>query len=185
MHDSNTSPGQPSNKDEQHLEASGHADGQDSSHTQHGGGGSYVRFGLMILTAAVVMYLVMYLNTYSIDHVFWSWTRIFMTMMSTATMMAIMLAFMLRMYRNRAANTVIVIVAALLFGSGLYLVRSQATIGDVAWMRAMIPHHSIAILTSERAHLEDPRVQALADQIIKAQREEITEMKQYIEELND
>lgn len=111
MHDSNTSPGQPSNKDEQHLEASGHADGQDSSHTQHGGGGSYVRFGLMILTAAVVMYLVMYLNTYSIDHVFWSWTRIFMTMMSTATMMAIMLAFMLRMYRNRAANAVIVIVA--------------------------------------------------------------------------
>lgn len=80
-----------------------------------------------------------------------------MTMMSTATMMVIMLGFMLHMYKNRAMNLAIVIGAVLLFASGLWLVRSQATVGDDAWMRAMIPHHSIAILTSERAYLEDPR----------------------------
>ena len=145
--------------------------------------GAYLRFGLMILTASVVMYVVMYLNTYSIDHVFWSWTRFFMTMMSAATMTVIMLAFMLGMYRNRMVNAAIVVAAVVVFGAGLVLVRTQATIGDVAWMRAMIPHHSIAILTSERAHLEDPRVRALADSIIEAQRKEIEEMKAYIKEL--
>ena len=124
-----------------------------------------------------------YLNTYSIDHVFWSWTRFFMTMMSAATMTVVMLTFMLGMYRNRMVNAVIVVGAVVVFGAGLALVRTQATVGDVAWMRAMIPHHSIAILTSERAHLEDPRVRELADSIIEAQRKEIEEMKAYIKEL--
>ena len=54
---------------------------------------------------------------------------------------------------------------------------------DVAWMKAMIPHHSIAILTSERARLSDPRVRELADAIIEAQRVEIAEMKRYIAEI--
>jgi uncharacterized protein (DUF305 family) len=137
----------------------------------------------MILTSSVVMYVVMYLNTYSIDHVYWSWTRFFMTMMAAATMTVIMLGFMLGMYRNRKANAAIVAGAVVLFGAGLFLVRSQSTIGDVAWMRAMIPHHSIAILTSERANIEDPRVQELADSIIEAQRTEIEEMKTYIKDL--
>ena len=137
----------------------------------------------MILTSSVVMYVVMYLNTYSIDHVYWSWTRFFMTMMAAATMTVIMLGFMLGMYRNRKANAAIVAGAVVLFGAGLFLVRSQSTIGDVAWMRAMIPHHSIAILTSERANIEDPQVQELADSIIEAQRNEIEEMKTYIKDL--
>lgn len=160
--------------------------GQQSEHSgrNHDGGRTqYLRFGLMILTSSVVMYVVMYLNTYSIDHVYWSWTRFFMTMMSAATMTVIMLLFMLGMYRNRRANAVIVAAAVALFAAGLFLVRSQATIGDVAWMRAMIPHHSIAILTSERANIEDPRVRDLADSIIEAQRSEIEEMKAYIEDL--
>jgi heme/copper-type cytochrome/quinol oxidase subunit 4 len=143
--------------------------GEHSEHsgTDHGGGrAQYLRFGLMILTSAVVMYVVMYLNTYSIDHVYWSWTRFFMTMMSAATMTVIMLFFMLGMYRNRRVNAAIVAGAVVLFAAGLVLVRSQATIGDVAWMRAMIPHHSIAILTSERAHIEDPRVRELVVRLI-------------------
>ncbi len=143
----------------------------------------YLRFGLMILASSVVMYVVMYLNTYAIDHVYWSWTRFFMTMMSAATMTVIMLGFMLGMYRNRRVNAMIVAAAVVLFGAGLFLVRSQATVGDVAWMRAMIPHHSIAILTSERADIQDPRVRELADSIIEAQRKEIAEMKTYIEDL--
>ena len=161
-------------------------DGQQSEHSgsNHDGGRTqYLRFVLMILTSSVVMYAVMYLNTYSVDHVYWSWTRFFMTMMSAATMTVIMLLFMLGMYRNRRANAVIVAAAVALFGAGLFLARSQATVGDVAWMRAMIPHHSIAILTSERADIEDPRVRELADSIIEAQRSEIEEMKAYIEDL--
>ncbi len=174
-----TSHDQPS----QHAAKEQGAASGDSGMDQGGGRAPYVRFGLMILTSSIVMYVVMYLNTYSIDHVYWSWTRFFMTMMSAATMTVIMLFFMLGMYRNRRVNAAIVAAAVVLFGAGLVLVRSQATIGDVAWMRAMIPHHSIAILTSERANIEDPRVRELADSIIEAQRREIAEMKTYIQDL--
>lgn len=145
---------------------------------------SYIRFGAMIATSTVVMFALMYLNTYAIDHVFWSETRAYMALLMGATMAIVMLLFMLGMYRNRAANLAILAGAAIMFGGSLYLVRSQTTVEDVAWMRAMIPHHSIAILTSERANLTDPRVRQLADEIIEAQRREIDEMKQLIADLD-
>ncbi len=104
--------------------------------------------------------------------------------MMGATMAIIMLAFMLGMYKNAKVNLAIFAGSAALFAVALWLVRSQATVDDVSWMKAMIPHHSIAILTSERAHISDPRVRKLADGIIEAQRKEIGEMKALIEELS-
>jgi uncharacterized protein (DUF305 family) len=49
----------------------------------------------------------------------------------------------------------------------------------------MIPHHSIAILTSERAKITDPRVRKLADDIIEAQRREIGEMEVLLRDIAD
>ncbi|WP_316015737.1 DUF305 domain-containing protein [Roseobacter sp. HKCCA0434] len=137
----------------------------------------------MIATSTVVMYGLMYLNTYAVDHVFFSQTRMWMALYMGGMMAIIMLAFMLGMYSNRTINIAIFAGAALAFLAGLYLVRSQDTVGDVAWMKAMIPHHSIAILTSERANLSDPRVRELADAIIEAQRGEIAEMQRYIADI--
>lgn len=94
-----------------------------------------------------------------------------------------MLGFMGKMHKNLRVNMGIIAGSVLVFGLSLWLVRSQATVGDVAWMKAMIPHHSIAILTSEHAHISDPRVRELADDIIKTQVEEIAEMKQLIQDL--
>ena len=145
--------------------------------------GSYGRFAAMIATSTAVMLGLMYLNTYALDHVFWSQTRFWMALVMGATMAIVMLGFMLHMYRNRMANAAIFIGAALVLAGSLYMVRSQATVSDVSWMEAMIPHHSIAILTSERATLRDPRVRELAGEIIEAQRREIDEMKALIEEL--
>lgn len=144
---------------------------------------SYTRFGLMILTSTVIMFGLMYLNTYALDHVFYSQTRTWMALVMGATMAVIMLLFMLGMYRNRTANMAILGASVLVFAGALWLVRSQQTVGDVAYMKAMIPHHSIAIMTSERAHIRDPRVRRLADQIIEAQVREIGEMKQLIADL--
>ncbi|NNE24706.1 MAG: DUF305 domain-containing protein [Rhizobiales bacterium] len=137
----------------------------------------------MIGMSTVVMYGLMYLNTYAIDHVFFSQTRMWMALYMGGTMAIIMLAFMLDMYTSRKTNIAIFTAAAIAFAAGLYLVRSQYTVGDIAWMKAMIPHHSIAILTSERANISDPRVRALADAIIEAQRGEIEEMKRYIADI--
>ena len=144
----------------------------------------YLKFAAMIATSAVIMFALMYLNTYAWDHVYWSETRVFMTFIIAAGMIVVMLSFMLDMYKNMAVNLGIYAFAAILFVAGIVLVRSQTTVHDVAWMEAMIPHHSIAILTSERAKISDPRVRKLADGIIDAQRKEIAEMKALIADLN-
>lgn len=144
---------------------------------------SYARFGAMIATSTVVMFGLMYLNTFSIHHARFSETRLYMALLMGAVMTVIMLGFMLKMYANRRANLLIAAAAVTVFAGSLWLVRSQATVSDVAWMKAMIPHHSIAILTSRRAHIRDPRVRELADGIIAAQEREIAEMDRLIADL--
>ncbi|WNF23577.1 DUF305 domain-containing protein [Mesobacillus jeotgali] len=146
---------------------------------------NYGRFALMVLTSTVIMFILMYLNAYSIDHVFFSETRLYMALIMGGVMAIVMLAFMLKMYTNKKVNISIFAGSALLIAVSLFLVRSQTTVDDTSWMKAMIPHHSIAILTSERAKIEDPRVKKLADEIIKAQRKEISEMKTLIKDLEE
>jgi hypothetical protein len=143
----------------------------------------YMRFAAMIATSTVVMFGLMYLNTYALDHVAYSQTRTWMALVMGATMSIIMLGFMWSMYKNRRANAVILAGSVIVFAGALWLVRSQETVYDVSYMKAMIPHHSIAILTSERAHILDPRVRQLADNIIEAQVQEIDEMKRLIADI--
>ncbi len=145
---------------------------------------SYGRFGAMIAASMVVMFGIMYLNTYQASHVQWSETRFYMTFVMGAAMAVIMLSFMWNMYRDRKVNVGIYLVAALVFAGALWLVRSQAPIGDTSYMRAMIPHHSIAVLTSENAGIEDARVRELADEIVDAQCREIAEMKWLIDDID-
>lgn len=144
----------------------------------------YRNFLLMILVGSSLMFGLMYLNTYEASHAWFSQTRLFMTFIMAGSMALVMLFFMRHMYKDPRANTAIVIGSLALMGAGLGLVRSQATVGDVAWMKAMIPHHSIALLTSERADIRDPRVRALADDIIATQRREIAEMETLIADLD-
>lgn len=146
---------------------------------------SYIRFGLMILTSTVVMFVLMYLNTYAWEHVFFSETRTYMAILMGATMAIIMLAFMLSMYSDKRLNVAIFVGAAIVFALSLWLVRSQATVSGPSYMRAMIPHHSIAIMTSERAQMRDPRVKKLAHDIILAQQREIAEMRYLIGEVSE
>ena len=144
---------------------------------------SYRRFAAMIATSTVVMFGLMYLNTYSFSHIWFSQTRAWMALLMGAVMAAIMLLFMLGMYTNKRLNMIIFLVAVTAFAFSLGLIRSQATVSDVAYMKAMIPHHSIAIMTSQRAHIRDPRVRQLADGIIEAQVREIAEMESLIADL--
>jgi hypothetical protein len=146
---------------------------------------TYLRFVAMIATSTAVMYGLTYLNSYEVAHVQFSETRLYMSLLMGASMAAIMLSFTLRMHASRRANLAIYLVSAAVFVTSLWLVRSQATVGDVSYMKAMIPHHAIAVLTSERAEITDPRVRDLADRIIEAQIAEIAEMKAYIAELEN
>ena len=144
---------------------------------------TYTRFFSMIAASTLIMYGLMYLNTFQMDHIFFSQTRAWMAVYMGGIMAIVMLAFMWGMYEGQGTKVGIIAGGALVFAASLYLVRSQDTVDDVAWMKAMIPHHSIAILTSGRANIADPRVQQLADDIIKAQLKEIDEMKALIADL--
>ena len=146
---------------------------------------AYKRFLAMIVTSTVVMFGLMYTTVYTVDHIWFSQTKFWMALYMGGTMAIIMLAFMLSMYGDKRKNIAIFAGSAVLIASTFFIVRDQTTVEDVAWMKAMIPHHSIAILTSERADLSDPRVQELAKEIIETQRKEIAEMERLIAELED
>ena len=139
----------------------------------------------MIFTSTAFMLVMMYFNSYSIEHVFFSETRLYMAIYMGAMMAVIMLLFMLNMYESKTKNVAILAGSVAVFCFALFLVRSQATIEDRAWMKAMIPHHSIAILTSGRANIADARVQQLAKEIISAQEREIKEMEWLIADIKE
>ncbi|HCA57726.1 MAG TPA: DUF305 domain-containing protein [Pyrinomonadaceae bacterium] len=146
--------------------------------------GKYAKFFLMIITSMVSMYVLSYLNSWEIfGHAFFSETRLFMVMMMGGAMAIIMLSFMLGMYPNTKANMAIYAGSVVVMAAALALVRSQETVDDVDFMEGMIPHHSIAILTSTRAEIEDRRVRKLADEIISAQKREIKEMSWLIDDI--
>ena len=146
---------------------------QDSS--SHGG--KWTTFLAMIATSIVTMFVLKYSNIYEADHAFFSQTRMWMALMMGMAMIVIMLGFMWGMYKTFMTKVLVMIGAIAGFFLFLFLARSQATVEDEAWMKAMIPHHSIAVLTSRRAEISDPRVRELADAIIEAQVKEIAEMK--------
>ncbi|QKG56808.1 DUF305 domain-containing protein [Hymenobacter sp. BRD128] len=143
----------------------------------------YPKFFLMLGVSFLTMYVVMYLNTYEWDHVYFSLMRFYMTCLMILPMGLIMMAFMSSMYPRRELNLIIAGAVTLLFVVIFFIMRTQTFVNDTRWMEAMIPHHSIAILTSERANIQDPEVRKLADSIISAQKREIGEMKQLIKRL--
>ena len=143
----------------------------------------YARFFLMLATSLVAMYAVMYLNVYEWDHVYFSLTRVYMALLMLVPMTLIMMGFMWSMYPDKQRNALIMGGSLVLFVVVTIMVRSQTFVGDTLWMKAMIPHHSIAIMVSERADIKDPEVRQLADSIISAQKREISQMKRMLHRL--
>ena len=154
------------------------SDHSSTSHTSR-----WPTFAAMIATSIVTMFVLKYSNVYESGHIWFSQTRMWMALMMGMAMIVIMLGFMWGMYRTLLTKVLVMVGAVLGFGLFLFLARSQATVDDEAWMKAMIPHHSIAVLTSRRAHISDPRVRELADDIIEAQVKEIAQMEMLLEDI--
>lgn len=147
--------------------------------------GSYRKFVLMMIVSFIIMYAVMFLNADQFDHVMLSTTRTYMTILMIAPMVVSMLLFMWGMYKNKRLNYIILGVSVLAFSLTLYGLRQQVFISDIQWMKAMIPHHSSAIMVSQKAHLKDPEAKKLAQDIIEAQKREIEQMKKMIKRLEN
>lgn len=144
---------------------------------------NYLKFGLMMLTSFIIMYTVMFFNIDVFGHAMLSTMRTYMTILMIAPMAVTMMLYMWGMYKNKKVNYAILALAVVIMAGTFYMMRNQTGIGDVQYMKAMIPHHSSAILTSEKASLRDPEVKKLAREIIEAQKEEIAQMKALIEKL--
>ncbi|MCC3160206.1 DUF305 domain-containing protein [Hymenobacter sp. 15J16-1T3B] len=145
--------------------------------------GSYSKFFLMLAASFVVMHLITYLNTYEWDHIYFSINRFYMTTLMVAAMGLLMLGFMAHMYPDKAKNRIIALGCVVVFAGALAMLRTQALVNDTRFMQSMIPHHSIAIMVSERASIKDPEVRTLADSIISAQKREIGQMKRMLHRL--
>ncbi|WP_343345327.1 DUF305 domain-containing protein [Sphingomicrobium sp. XHP0239] len=154
-----------------------------AAHSRPDHHGKWSTFFAMIATSIVTMFVLKYSNVWEPSHVFFSQTRMWMALMMGMAMIVIMLGFMWGMYRTLKTKILVMVGAILGFALFLFLARSQATVEDEAWMKAMIPHHSIAVLTSARAEISDPRVRELADAIIEAQVKEIAEMELLLEDI--
>jgi hypothetical protein len=161
---------------------------QQSGGAGHQGGGDdsrqmYERFGAMIASSVVVMYLITYLNVFSVSHIHFSEERVYMALTMGGAMGVVMMAWMWGMYADRRWNVGVIAASVLVAAVATFLSQSQLLVEDGNYMRGMIPHHSIAILTSERAGIRDVRVRALADQIVEAQRREIAEMEWLLQDI--
>ena len=137
----------------------------------------YGKFALTMGISFLVMYFIMFINIVDIDHFYLSVTRVYMALLMVSLMAIIMLLMMGKMYPNKKINNTIIISSMVVFGLVLTALRTQTPVGDEQYMKAMIPHHSSAIMTSQNANIKDPEVRKLADEIIKAQKKEIEEMK--------
>ena len=144
---------------------------------------SYKKFSLMMLISFIIMYGVMFLNVDEANHIYISTTRTYMTLLMICPMAIVMMLMMGKMYPNKKLNTGIMLGAVVLFAIVLTGLRTQTPIGDVQYMKAMIPHHSSAILVSKNANLKDPEVMKLAEGIIASQEKEIAEMKAILERM--
>ena len=145
---------------------------------------TYKTFFTMLLISFCIMYGVMFLNVDSGEHIYLSATRFYMSVLMITPMGILMIAFMRIMYKNKKLNAIILMTSIALFILAFAGLRTQSFISDKQYIRAMIPHHSSAIMTSKHANLKDPEVKELAASIIKSQEKEIEQMKQMLERMN-
>jgi hypothetical protein len=145
---------------------------------------SWSRFVAMIATSTVIMFFLMYQLIYSLDHAMLSINRLVASLVMGCVMSVVMLSFMWSMYRGRTIKLAVLVGATAGAVILLFVNRTQAVISDVAFMKSMIPHHSIAINNARKATITDPRVRRLADGIIESQVREIAEMKLLIEDID-
>jgi hypothetical protein len=142
------------------------------------------RFAAMIAVSTFIMFFLMYQLIYSLDHATFSLNRLIASLLMGCVMTLVMLGFMWSMYRGKRTKLAVLAGAVILGVILLFVNRSQALVGDITFMKAMIPHHSIAINNARKASIRDPRVRELANEIIESQVREISEMKLLIKDIS-
>ncbi|WP_181307982.1 DUF305 domain-containing protein [Rufibacter sp. XAAS-G3-1] len=145
----------------------------------------YKKFLYMLTASFVIMYAVMFLNVDQAEHIYLSATRVYTTLLMVAPMAVVMLLMLRNMYEDKKLNMIIYASSAIVFVGALLFLRNQVLVADEQYMKAMIPHHSSAIMVSQKANIKDPELKKLADEIIKSQVKEIAEMKAILKRMDE
>ncbi len=138
---------------------------------------AYRSLALQTIVSAVIMYLVMFVMIDRLSSFYNNLNMVYMTLMMVSPMVVLMIVAMRDMFPSRRLNTLLLVGAAVAFFGSFALIRTQTTIGDTAFIRSMIPHHSGAILMCEQASLKDAELRRLCGDIIRSQAAEIAQMK--------
>jgi uncharacterized protein (DUF305 family) len=129
------------------------------------------------------MYFVMFTMIWTFGDFFNNVNMFYMALMMATPMGMLMLLMMGRMYPNKKLNLVLYGLLALVFILAFWAMRAQAIVGDRQFVRAMIPHHSGAILMCSRASIRDPEIRDLCfkpNGIVDSQTREIAQMRAFL-----
>ncbi len=142
----------------------------------------YKNLLIMAIVSYVAMYALMYSMIDSLKNLVSNINEIYMTLMMTASMVIIELIVMHKMYTQKTWNIAILVISAIIGLLGFLGVRNQWGVGNMQFMKAMVPHHAAAILMAKEAKLTDPQLLVLRDSIVSSQSQEIEFMKAKIAE---
>jgi len=148
-------------------------------HKQH-----YGHLAIMTLLSFIAMFVFMYAMVDRFANVYPNVNQFYMAGLMAAPMVIIELIVMRAMYPDMKMNMIfggVALVALVLFFVGI---RAQTAVGDVQFVKSMIPHHSGAILMCDRAAITDAELKTLCNEIVKGQQQEIDQMKTILARLN-
>ena len=143
----------------------------------------YRMLGLNLVISLIIMYFVMFTMIWSSGDFFNNLNMFYMAVMMAAPMGTLMLLMMRMMYPHKKLNLLLYTLFALLFLLAFSGMRAQSLVRDRQFVRAMIPHHSGAILMCNRASLQDAEIRDLCfkpNGIIESQTREIAQMKAFL-----
>jgi len=141
----------------------------------------YPKLIVMVILSFICMYILMYSMVNSFANIYNNLNQFYMACLMTAPMIIIEMVLMSHMYKNKKANTFIILISSAVLLFCFFFIRNQTAISDKQFLKSMIPHHAAAILMVNETELKDPEIQKLAEDIISAQQKEIEFMKAKLE----
>lgn len=146
----------------------------------------YGMLGINLALSLAIMYFAMFAMIYAWGEFIQNLNFFYMALVMWAPMAVVMLLTMQSMYRNTKLNIALYVAFAAVFVLSFAGIRQQGLVGDRAFLRSMIPHHSGAVLMCKRASLHDAEIRELCfgpNGIVASQTREIEQMKGILKRL--
>lgn len=143
---------------------------------------NYIRFGLVLVISLAVMFVLTMSQIRRWSDFYLNLSNFYMSVIMVAVMGVIMMGVMHQMFTDRRLNIALYAVLGALFVGGFAAVRTEPFVGNEAFLKSMIPHHSRAVVVCQESNITDPEIVRLCDQIVRSQEEEITQMKKILDD---